>query len=89
LRRGGTLVSLRTTSDLEENARAHDVRARRILVRPEAGHFSRINRLVSAGNLRPTIAAVYSLQEARQAHEQLERGPTRGKVVLRIAQDSA
>lgn len=89
LRRGGMLVSLRTTSDLEENARACDVRARRILVRPETEHLARINALVESGKLRPTLAAVYPLQEARQAQEQLERGPTRGKLVLRVAMESS
>ncbi len=89
LRKGGTLVSLRTTSDLEVNARAHGVRARRILVRPQAEHLARISGLVESGQLRPTIAAVYPLQEARRAQEQIERGPTRGKIVLRIAGPSS
>jgi NADPH:quinone reductase-like Zn-dependent oxidoreductase len=89
LRKGGMLVSLRTTSDLEEKARAYGVRVRRILVRPQAEHFARINGLVETGQLRPTIAAVYPLQEARKAQEQLERGPTRGKVVLRVGSDDA
>lgn len=84
LRRGGMLVSLRTTSDLEENARAYGARARHILVRPEAEHFAGINTLVESGQLKPALTAVYPLQEARRAQEQLERGPTRGKVVLRV-----
>ncbi len=88
LKTGGMLVSLRTTSDLAENARAYGVRARRILVRPQAEHFARIGRLAGIDQLRPTIAAVYPLQEVKQAHEQIERGPTRGKVVLRVARDS-
>jgi len=82
LRKGGNLVSLRTASDTEENARAHGVRAKRILVRPEAAHWLQINELVAAGQLRPTLAAVFPLHEARKAQEQLERGPTRGKLVL-------
>ncbi len=88
IREGGILVSLRTTSDLEENARAYGVRAKHILVRPDAAHFARINELVESGQLRPTIAAVYPLQEASLAQEQLERGPTRGKVVLRVGRES-
>jgi NADPH:quinone reductase-like Zn-dependent oxidoreductase len=42
MRGGGILVSLRTTSDTEENARAYGVRAKRILVRPEAEHFAMV-----------------------------------------------
>lgn len=89
LRKGGVLVSLRTTSDLQENARAYGVRAKRILVRPEAEHLARISGLVASGKLRPTLAAVHPLHEARQAQEQLERGPTRGKIVLRVGDQSA
>jgi NADPH:quinone reductase-like Zn-dependent oxidoreductase len=85
MKKGGILVSLRTTSDTQENAKAHGVRAQRILVRPEAEHFARINELVEAGQLRPTIAAVFPLKEAKEAQEQLKRGPTRGKLVLEVA----
>jgi len=82
IRRGGRLVSLRTTSHLEENAKAHGVKAQRILVRPEMEHLIRVNELVEAGRLMPSISGVFPLQKARQAHERLERGPTRGKLVL-------
>lgn len=87
MRRGGILVSLRTTSDTEEKARAYGVRAKRILVRPEADHFAQINELVGSGQLKPTLATVLPLQEARRALDQLERGPTRGKVVLRVSRN--
>lgn len=87
MKKGAILVSLRTTTDLEEKAKAYSVRARRILVRPEMEHFARINGLVESGELRPTISTVYSLHEAREAQEQIERGPTRGKVVLRVRRE--
>ena len=83
-KKGGILVSLRTTSDTQEQAEAHGVRAKRILVRPEPKHFARINELVETGKLKPTISAVFPLKEAREAQEQLERGPTRGKLVLAV-----
>jgi NADPH:quinone reductase-like Zn-dependent oxidoreductase len=85
MREGGILVALRTTTDLQENAQAHGMRAKRILVRPDAEHFSRINELVETGRLKPTIASVFPLAQARVAQEQLERGPTRGKIVLEVA----
>ena len=84
LKKGGVLVSLRTASDTQEQARAHGVRADRILVRPDAEHFSQINQLVAAGQLRPTISGVLPLHEAARAQEQIEKGPARGKLVLEI-----
>jgi NADPH:quinone reductase-like Zn-dependent oxidoreductase len=85
IRKGGVLVSLRTASELEERAQAYGVRAKRILVRPEAEHLTRISEHVAAGRLRPTITAVFPLQEAGRALAQIEQGPTRGKIVLEVA----
>ena len=38
--------------------------------------------LAEAGELEVTIAATYSLREVREAYRELERGHTRGKIVL-------
>lgn len=82
LRRGGRLVTLRSSAGLTEKMEKYGVWARRILVRQEPAHWARINELVTSGQLRPLVSAVWPLAEARQAHEQLEAGHTRGKVVL-------
>jgi len=89
LKEGGLLVTLRTTRDLEQSATAYGVRGRHVLVRPDVAHFASIDRLVASGKLKPTIASVVPLQEARQAHERLERGPNRGKIVLKIGAGSS
>jgi NADPH:quinone reductase-like Zn-dependent oxidoreductase len=43
-----------------------------------------LNRLVDAGQLRPQVATVLPLEQARQALTQVASRRTRGKVVLRI-----
>jgi NADPH:quinone reductase-like Zn-dependent oxidoreductase len=40
--------------------------------------------MADAGELRVHLAQVVPLEEAARAHEQLETGHTRGKVVLRV-----
>ena len=82
LRPGGVLVSLGPV--LEAAAAARGVRARAILVRPEAGHLAEIARLIEVGGVRPAVEAVVPLAAARRAHERSERGRTRGKIVLRV-----
>jgi len=84
LREGGTLVTLRSGGDIDEKAAEYGVRAKRILVRSEPTHFAGVDGLVESGRLRPTIAAVFPLQQAREAQERLQRHPTRGKIVLRV-----
>ena len=40
--------------------------------------------LVSTLTVKPVVSNVLPLSEARQAHELLEAGHTRGKIVLRV-----
>jgi NADPH:quinone reductase-like Zn-dependent oxidoreductase len=89
LRKGGLLVTIRSSAGVAEKAPFYGVRARHMLVRPEPTHFSGINELVVSGKLRPVVSAVYPLAQARDAHEQIELGHTRGKVVLRAQMGSS
>ena len=64
---------------------------RGITVEAFAAHGTRqrleaLRRLVDAGTLRPQVAAVLPLEQARQALAQVASGHTRGKVVLQIGQ---
>lgn len=89
LKAGGRLVTLRSGVGLAEKAAHYGVRARHVLVRPESKHFSAINLLVASGKLRATVSAVLPLAQARTAHEQIERGHTRGKIVLQVGRGSS
>jgi NADPH2:quinone reductase len=44
--------------------------------------FRQVMRLVFSGNLEPVIHAVMPLEQAREAHEMLERSEVFGKIVL-------
>ena len=52
----------------------------------QPGHdvLKRIAGLVNEGKLRPDVGTILSLREARRAHELIQTGHTRGKIVLRI-----
>jgi NADPH:quinone reductase-like Zn-dependent oxidoreductase len=43
-----------------------------------------ISPLVHEGRLRPNVEAVYPLEQAAEAHERLEQGHVRGKLVLTV-----
>jgi len=49
-----------------------------------ARQFEHLSRAVEAARLDVPIATVFSLAEARQAHERLEEGHVLGKIVLRV-----
>ncbi|OGS51512.1 MAG: alcohol dehydrogenase [Euryarchaeota archaeon RBG_16_68_12] len=46
--------------------------------------FEEVMKLVFMGRLKPVVDTVFPLEEARKAHEYLERGEQFGKVVLRV-----
>ena len=46
--------------------------------------FDDVMKLVFMGRLKPVVDTVFPLEEARKAHELLERGEQFGKVVLRV-----
>jgi NADPH:quinone reductase-like Zn-dependent oxidoreductase len=48
--------------------------------------FSTVMDLVFAGKLSPVIDRSYSLQDAKLAHERMERGEQRGKITLEVGE---
>ena len=81
LRRGGRLVSL--ASPAPEPREGYEIHY--IFVRPSGWDLGEhISPLVQEGRLRPHVAEVYPLERAAEAHERLEQGHGRGKLVLTI-----
>jgi NADPH:quinone reductase-like Zn-dependent oxidoreductase len=88
LRDGGILVGLLGLTPAARSP-ARDVRARAILVRPDAGQLARIAELVDAGVLEPVVSHRFALADGADAHRQSETRRTRGKIVLEIVPDDA
>ena len=83
LRPGGLLVTI-ANAPPEEAAREREVRAATMSMRPDAGQLDRLGRLVADGELRVEIAEPMPITEIRRAHELIESGHVRGKLVLRV-----
>ncbi len=54
-----------------------------ILITPDARRLREMGRVIEQGRLRPLVDQVLPLEEVRKAHERLDTGHGRGKVVLR------
>ena len=52
----------------------------------ERARLEEIGRLIERGQVRPLVAEVLPLKEVSRAHERLDSGHGRGKVVLRVAE---
>jgi len=83
LRPGGILVSVAAQVS-QEQAEAHGVKAK-TSTRAPAEKLSQITELLESKQITPVVGAVFSLAEARQAHELSQTGHGRGRIVLLTA----
>lgn len=84
MKKGGILVATPAPPDADA-AEAHRVRAKMVEVTPSTAQLTEIAALIDAGRVKTRIGLTLPLSEARQAHERLEAGGTRGKIVLTMA----
>jgi len=85
LRPGGILVST-IQAPPEETAKAHGVRGAFVFSTPPIGEvLTEVATLADTGKIKPEVSAVLPLQEVRKAHQMVEAGHTRGKIVLQVA----
>ena len=84
LKKGGMLVSLLDDPDLNE-LKARGIRGTAFLVSPKAATLEELTKLVEAKRLKPIVSQVLPLADAAKAHEKIETGHTRGKIVLKVA----
>ena len=88
LRPGGLYVLVPTGSwpDYTEAAEAAGVRATSYKVIPDGGVLATIARLLESGAIQVYVDHVFPLADVVDAHRQLERGHTRGKIVLAVGE---
>ena len=69
-----------------EAAEAAGVRATSYKVIPDGGVLATIARLLESGAIQVYVDHVFPLADVVDAHRQLERGHTRGKIVLAVGE---
>jgi NADPH:quinone reductase-like Zn-dependent oxidoreductase len=89
LRSGGLLLEVAgyPSDELEAAAKERSVRVLEPLVEPDGHALEQIATLVDSGDLKVIIDEVFPLERAAAAHERLERGGVRGKLVLEMSHD--
>jgi NADPH:quinone reductase-like Zn-dependent oxidoreductase len=86
VKKGGIVMSLVARPDPAECA-TRGIRAAAISVHPNAEDLTEIARLIDTGKIKPVVTEVLPLSEAIAAERQAETHHTRGKLVLRIADE--
>lgn len=87
LRPGGLIINLPSGSwpTLLEDAEIAGVRATTYKVSDDGSTLAVIARLLESGDIHVHVDEVFPLAEAAAAHESLEGGHTRGKIVLAVS----
>jgi NADPH:quinone reductase-like Zn-dependent oxidoreductase len=86
VKKGGIVMSLVARPDPAE-IKKRGIRGAGISVHPDAEDLAEIARLIDTGKIKPIVTEVLPLSEAIAAQQQAATHHTRGKVVLRIADD--
>jgi NADPH:quinone reductase-like Zn-dependent oxidoreductase len=83
LKTGGVLLSL-VQPPSEEKTEELGVRAAFVAGHPSGAQLAEIAKMIDSGKLAPIIDRILPLSEARRAHELSQSGHVRGKIVLRV-----
>lgn len=80
----GVLVTIPTVTadDIISEAERMGLRAHGMTVRPDVFHLEEIAELIEDGDVRVHVDQQFALDDVRSAHETLEGGHVRGKLVL-------
>lgn len=86
LKPGGFLVS--TVASIPGGApEKYGVRAETLMTRADGEELAQIAAIIDERQVKPVVTTVLPLSEAQKAHEMSESRHTRGKIVLRVAED--
>jgi NADPH:quinone reductase-like Zn-dependent oxidoreductase len=86
VKKGGIVMSLVARPDPVE-LKKREIRGAGISVHPDAEDLTEIAHLIDAGKIKPVVTKVLPLSEGIAAQQQAATHHTRGKVVLRIADE--
>src|SRR5713226_2307509 len=86
VKKGGIIVSLVSRLDQAELDK-HGIRGESISVKPNGTELAEITKLIDDKRIKPLVSLVVPLTEAVKAQEQAATHHTRGKIVLKIADD--
>ncbi len=86
VKKGGIVVTIVSRCD-EAELKKHQIRGASLSSHPDATELAEITKLIDAGKIRPIVTRVLPVADAAKAVAQAQTHHTRGKVVLKIAEE--
>jgi NADPH:quinone reductase-like Zn-dependent oxidoreductase len=86
VKKGGIIATLVARPDQAELDK-HGIRGASIWGKPDAGELAEITKLIEDKKIKPIVSEVLPLSDAVKASQQAATHHTRGKIVLKIAEE--
>jgi NADPH:quinone reductase-like Zn-dependent oxidoreductase len=86
VRKGGFIVSIVARPD-QAGLDKHGLRGAALSVEPNSDELAEIGKLIDQKKIKVIVSQAFPLSEAMKAHEQVATGHTRGKIVLKVADE--
>jgi NADPH:quinone reductase-like Zn-dependent oxidoreductase len=86
VKKGGIIVSL-VARPKESELQKHSIRGAALNVEPNSAELAEIGKLIDDRKIKVIVSQTFPLSEAMKAQEQVATGHTRGKIVLKIADE--
>src|SRR6266705_1059177 len=86
VKKGGIVVTIVSRCD-EAELKKHEIRGASLSSHPDATELAEITKLIDEGKIKPIVSQVLPLTDAAKADAQAATHHTRGKIVLRIADE--
>ena len=86
VKKGGIIATLVARCD-QAQLDKYGIRGASIAVKPDANELAEITKLIEEKKIKPVVTQVLPLSDAGKAHQQAATRHTRGKIVLKIADE--
>jgi NADPH:quinone reductase-like Zn-dependent oxidoreductase len=86
VKKGGMIVSIVARPDPAELEK-RGIRGQALSVQPHSGELAQIGELIAEGKIKVIVSQTFPLAEAAKAQEQVATRHTRGKIVLKVADE--
>ena len=86
VKKGGFIVTLVSRLDQAELDK-HGIRGASLSVNPDSSELAEIGKLIDANKIKVIVSQTFPLSEAMKVQEQVATGHTRGKIVLKVADE--
>jgi len=86
VKKGGMIITIVSKCDPAE-LQKHQIQGKSLSSHPDSAELGAIRNLIDSGKIKPVVSQVLPLTDAAKADAQAETHHTRGKIVLKIADE--